>query len=290
MRKKHLLPLLLAIISFIPAVAGIEAMRGKVVDGYDFWFYTPDEKLATAEDSINGKPLVIFLHGASLCGNDLNKVKRYGTINALEKGRALDAYVIAPQNPGGSWKPEKVMRIVDYISARHAVDPNRIYVLGMSLGGYGTIDFAAAYPDRVAAAIGICGGATAKNLDVLAEVPLWIIHGTGDRAVSVSQSDRVAEAIRKAQGDSESRLHYDRVPGMNHSQPARVFYNPATYEWLFSHTLDTPGRPINETPKLTDSFMRGAYGGLDHSKGYKSTSKKKAGSKSGTKRKTTKKK
>lgn len=251
--------------------SGLETVIGKVTNGYNYWFYTPHDISAK-----EGKPLVIFLHGRSLCGTDLNKVRRYGTINAIEKGREIDAYVIAPQNPGESWKPEKIMNVVDYVCANHNVDTDRIYVLGMSLGGYGAIDLAASYPDRIAAAIGMCGGATVKNLSGLARTPLWIIHGTGDASVPVSASDKVVAAVKEAQKDGVNRLHYDRISGMNHSQPARVFYKPEVYDWLFSHSLKHEGRPINPTVKVDSEFLNTAYKNLDHSKGYKAKSSSKA--------------
>lgn len=248
--------------------------------------YVPDDFLpqGTGEfvhvDTENGKPVIIFLHGASLCGNDLNRVRRYGTIHAIEGGRDMDAYVIAPQNPGGAWSPKKIMDLVDWLSQRGDVDPNRIYVLGMSLGGYGTIDLAATYPDRIAAAIAMCGGASVRNLEGLTEVPLWIIHGTADRAVSVSQSDKVVSTI-KSYDPLASRLIYNRVPGMNHGQPARVFYKPETYEWLFSHRLSDDGRPIAPGFDVSVSALSNAYSGLSLKK--TGTSKKRG--KSTTRRK-----
>ena len=235
----------------------ITAHRGDVKNGYNYWFVEPENP-----DGL--KPLVIFLHGQSLCGNDLNKVKRYGTLDAVEKGRDIDAFVLAPQNPGGSWDPEKIMNIVDYlVDNNDKIDQNRIYVLGMSLGGYGTLDFAATYPDEIAAAIAMCGGATKKNVGGLNEMPLWIIHGTADTAVPISKSDKVVNEMRAANGHTP-RLAYDRIPGMNHSQPARVFYMPETYEWLFSHSLLDEGRPITKTFDVS-SKMGGAYGGLKFS-------------------------
>lgn len=279
MIKKIFILLSLSLILHSYSLASeIEAVVGKVANGYNYWFYTPKSDSAINDSISSPKPLIVFLHGASLCGTNLDKVRRYGTINAIEKGREIDAYVVAPQNPGGSWKPERVLNIVDYVSANYDIDPNRVYVLGMSLGGYGAIDFAATYPDRIAAAIGMCGGSSVNNLDGLADLPLWIIHGTADSAVSVSQSDKVVEAVKEAQTDNINRLSYDRVKGMNHSQPARIFYNPETYEWLLSHRLDDPERPMTDTPSLNAAFLQNAYSGLNHSKGYKgpSTTRKKA--------------
>lgn len=231
----------------------LTAHRGEVSDGYNYWLSEPDNVSSSKEDA---KPVVIFLHGASLCGNDLNRVKRYGTIDAVEKGRDLDAYVIAPQNPGGAWKPAKVMNILDHVAKTANIDFSRIYVMGMSLGGYGTIDLAATYPDRIAAAIAMCGGGSVKDLSGLCQVPLWIIHGTADRAVSVSHSDRVVNLIK---GIDDERLAYDRVPGMNHGQPARMFYLKESYDWLFSHSLKDEGRRINDTFSVTQDRLRTAY-------------------------------
>lgn len=273
MLKKVIFLSILSLITFFSAKsAGLEKVIGQVDNGYNYWFYCPADEEFTEEDIENGKPLVIFLHGRSLCGTDLDKVRRYGTISAIEKGRKIDSFVIAPQNPGGSWDPEKIMNVVDYVTYEYNIDMSRIYVLGMSLGGYGAIDFAATYPDRIAAAIGMCGGATVKNLDGLAGMPLWIVHGTGDSKVPVSKSDIVVEKVKAAQADGVNRLQYDRVPGMDHSKPARMFYHPDTYEWLFKHRLDTPGRPMHPTVKIDDSFWSSAYSSLNHSKGYKASS------------------
>ena len=235
----------------------VEKVIGKVNDGYNFWLCTPED----GETDPVGKPLVVFLHGRSLCGNNLDKVKKYGSLASILRGQNIDAYVIAPQNPGGSWKPEKVWNTIDYVLDECNVDTTRVYVLGMSLGGYGTLDVAATYPDRIAAAIAMCGGSTKKDLSGLAEMPLWIIHGTGDAAVPVSQSDKVVDAIKKTQKENgiDNRLTYDRVPGMNHSRPARLFCNMGVYDWLFQHSLDDKGRPSAETKKLTEEFWGKCY-------------------------------
>lgn len=274
MKIKTLLTII-AIISLLPLSTfskNITAHRGVVANGYNFW-------LAEPQDTVGPKPVVIFLHGRSLCGNDLNTVKRYGVIDAVEKGRDIDAYVLAPQNPGSSWNPEKIMNILEWVEKNRNIDPNRIYVLGMSLGGYGTLDFAAAYPDRIAAAIAMCGGATKRDLGVLNNLPLWIIHGTGDAAVPVSQSDKVVNEMRAANPHTP-RLKYDRIPGMNHSQPARVFYMADTYDWLLSHSLKDEGRPIAKTFDVS-AQMGSAYQGLNmsRSKSYSAAKTSKASSK-----------
>lgn len=259
MLKKILSSAIIAVAAYSSADAQkLTAHNGTVPNSYNFWLYTPEN---TIEEEVEPKPVVIFLHGASLCGRDLNKVRQYGTLDAIEKGRNIDAYVIAPQNPGGSWNPDKIMDIFDWVSDEHNVDYDRVYVIGMSLGGYGTIDLAAAYPDRITAAIAMCGGATAPDLSTLNDVPLWIIHGTADRAVSVKQSDRVVSAMKNADNETP-RLIYNRVAGMNHSRPARLFYLPESYEWLFSHTLKDHDRNVTPAFELTNNLLQSAYTGL----------------------------
>ncbi|MGM9675304.1 MAG: phospholipase [Bacteroidaceae bacterium] len=227
--------------------------KSEVQGSYDFWFYDPQ----TIADENAHYPLLIFLHGASLCGRNMEKVKRYGPISALQKGRCIDSYIVSPQNPGGAWNPQKIMRIVDWASQKYAVDTTRIYVYGMSLGGYGTIDLAATYPHRIAAAMAICGGGSVDNLEGLARLPLWIIHGTADRAVPIAQSDRVAKAIKDT-GD-DSRLIYTRLKGVDHGRPARIFYLMQTYDWLFSHSLRDEDRAVCRDFTITVPMLNAAY-------------------------------
>ena len=249
---------IVVMLAFVCSLAGYakdtsKAFRNVVSDSYDFWFYRPEED----EDDGVHRPLLIFLHGRSLCGRDLAKVKRYGPMDALQRGRVIDCYILAPQNPGGSWNPDKIMKLVEWAEKNYHIDSDRIYCYGMSLGGYGTLDLCAAYPDRTAVGLAMCGGATAKDLSGLSRIPMWIVHGTADEKVPVSCSDRVVEAIKKT-GD-DSRLIYTRMPGINHGRLARVFYMYQTYDWMFSHSLKDEGRPINRDFEITPELMNNAY-------------------------------
>lgn len=287
----------------------LHSYRNLAPNGYNFWFYSPEppspilvpmkpedpwlQHSMELEDLYHAKPaewihwkenekrkkreklkpLVIFLHGASLCGHNLSNVLRYGTLDAMDRGLELDAYVLAPQNPGEAWNPEKLIKLTEWATRTHqGIDTTRIYVLGMSLGGYGALDFPAAYPDRIAAAISICGGSTSRNITNLNRLPLWIFHGTADNLVPINNSDRVVAAMRR---DSvPQRLLYTRLKGFNHSQPCRLFYMDETYEWLFAHSLADDGRPVNRDiyigPRnITPAFSKlGRKGHLKHS-GYK---------------------
>ena len=212
------------------------AFRDSVKDGYNFWLYVPESCDTVKSDSTDiNRPLVIFLHGQSLCGSNLYKVRQYGCIDAVEKGRKIDAFIIAPQNPGGAWKPSKILNLLNWTKENYSVDADRVYVVGMSLGGYGTVDFVGTYPEYVAAAMALCGGGTLSSFCGLNKTPLWIIHGTADRAVPVSQSQKVVDAMAKC-GDT-LLVRFDKLKGVNHSKLARTFYLPELYDWLFSHSL-----------------------------------------------------
>ena len=237
----------------------ISAYRGRVEDGYNFWLYTPPSYKV---DSLKEKtPIVVFLHGKSLCGTNLYSVLRYGCINAIQMGREIDAIIIAPQNPGGSWKPDKVIHVLDWVQERCPSDTNRVYVLGMSLGGYGTMDCIDSYPDRFAAAMPLCGGSTHRSYEGMSRAPVWIIHGTADTAVPISKSDKVADWL--GNHGMDTRLLYSRLPGYDHSSLARFFYMPMTYDWLFSHSLDQPDRPVTRIFGITDDDINDAYKDFD---------------------------
>lgn len=244
----------------------LTAIRDSVRNGYDFWLYTPPQGDAATNDSLQiSKPLIIFLHGQSLCGRNLNKVRQYGCLQALEMGRDIDAYILAPQNPGGAWKPVKIMNVFNWVQEHAAIDTTRIYVVGMSLGGFGTIDFVGVYPEKVAAAMALCGGGTLTSYCGLTVVPLWIIHGTADRAVSVAQSQRVVDAMIQC-GDT-SLLRFDKFKGVNHTRPARIFYLPELYEWLFAHSLTDSVRHVNKDVAIEVATLNNAYKNLEKNVG-----------------------
>ena len=246
--------LLLLILVMMPLLSSAQliACRDSIKDGYDFWLYLPDDY----NDTVPDKPVVMFLHGKSLSGKNLAKVRRYGCLDALARGRVIDAVIIAPQSQG-VWVPSKVLDLYDWVKERYAVDTTRFYVLGMSMGGYGTLDFVATYPEKVSAAMSLCGGANVRNLCDLTGVPLWIIHGTADTAIPVRASERVVEAMCSC-GDT-TRLLFHKLPKVNHSKLARIFYLDQTYEWLFSHSLTDSARLANKDYTMTVDIMNSAY-------------------------------
>jgi predicted peptidase len=206
----------------------LEAIRNQAE--YPFLLHLPADSVLKSKP-----PVLIFLHGRSLSGNNLDLVKKYGVIHEIEKGRNVPAIVVAPQvQSGKSWEPAKILSVLQFVQRTFNTDTNRVYVAGMSLGGYGTLQFAGAYPEIVTAAVALCGGGNTNDGCDLATVPLWIQHGNMDSAVPISESEKIVKAIKNCNGGEN--LKYTVHKGANHGALERVFRTDEMYDWLFQYT------------------------------------------------------
>ncbi|MGB7527844.1 prolyl oligopeptidase family serine peptidase [Sphingobacterium cellulitidis] len=206
--------------------AQLKAVKSKT--GYSYLVRTPDN--IKTDEKI---PVIIFLHERSLSGHDLNRVKRYGVLRAIERGKDLDAIVVAPQTSNG-WDPDKVVDVLDEVLKNYPADEHRVYVCGMSMGGYGTMDVAGKYPERFAAAVAICGGGTVSYACNLTQVPLWIQHGSADRAVPASESKKIYNAIKKCNNKADATLTI--IPGGTHGSVESLFHGEKIYDFMFKHS------------------------------------------------------
>ena len=206
----------------------LEAIRNQAE--YPFLLHLPADSVLKSKP-----PVLIFLHGRSLSGNNLDLVKKYGVIHEIEKGRNVPAIVVAPQvQSGKSWEPAKILSVLQFVQRTFNTDTNRVYVAGMSLGGYGTLQFAGAYPEIVTAAVALCGGGNTNDGCDLATVPLLIQHGNMDSAVPISESEKIVKAIKNCNGGEN--LKYTVHKGANHGALERVFRTDEMYDWLFQYT------------------------------------------------------
>lgn len=201
----------------------LQAVKGKA--DYPFWINLPADSILKSKP-----PILIFLHGKSLSGTDLNRVRKYGVIHEMDNGRKIPAIVVAPQVASGSWNPDKILSVLQYVQKTYNTDSSRIYVVGMSLGGYGTLHFAGKYADKITAAVALCGGGNTKDAANLSTIPLWIQHGNKDYAVPISESEKMVNAIKAVDG---SKLTYTVHPGADHGDLERVFRTDEMYNWLF---------------------------------------------------------
>jgi predicted peptidase len=215
-------------VSFSNAFSQLQAIRNQA--DYPFLLHLPADSILKSKP-----PVLIFLHGRSLSGTNLDLVKKYGVIHEIEKGRKVPAIVVAPQVIAGkSWEPEKIMSVLKFVQRTFDTDTNRVYVAGMSLGGYGTLRFAGAYPEVVTAAVALCGGGNTNDGCDLATVPLWIQHGNSDRAVPITESEKIVNAIKNCNGGEN--LKYTIHKGADHGSLERIFRTDEMYEWLFQYT------------------------------------------------------
>lgn len=201
-----------------------KAVVGKTT--YQFWLNVP--KVVEAKN-----PLIIFLHGKSLSGTNIDQVKRYGALKGIENGLDIPAYLVAPQLPSGPWNADRIDEIVRYVIANYHIDESRIYVTGMSLGGYGAMKYAGEYSNRVAAAVALCGGGDERDACALATIPIKLIHGDKDFIVPLKESKKIMKAIQNC--DQQAPIELEVVQGGTHGSVEDLFRHMELYNWLLKH-------------------------------------------------------
>ena len=179
-------------------------------------------------------PLILFLHGAGERGDNLDRVKIHGPPKLIASGEKLPFIVVSPQCPKDRWwNAVELTALLDEIVEKHNVDESRIYVTGLSMGGFGTWSLAMYSPKRFAAIAPICGGGDRQFGKYLKDIPAWIFHGAKDSAVPVQRSIEMAEAIKKSGGDPKLTIY----PEANHDSWTESYANPELYDWFLSHRI-----------------------------------------------------
>lgn len=179
-------------------------------------------------------PLILFLHGAGERGTDIDLLKQHGIPRVVEENPDLPFITISPQCPEGSWWPlhlDELDALVQQATLLYNVDPERIYLTGMSMGGYGTWNMAVAYPDRFAAIAPICGGGDPDTVCAIQHVPVWAFHGARDNVVLIRESRKMVDALRECGGS----VRFTIYPNAGHDSWTKAYQNPRLYEWFMSH-------------------------------------------------------
>lgn len=202
-------------------------------------------------DAAQKYPLVIFFHGAGERGSDNARQLVHGMANfASDEIRAkYPAFVVAPQCPEGQqwvnvpWSAEKhtlpktpseslqlSFELLDALQKEFSIDDRRIYVTGLSMGGFATWDALQRKPDYFAAAAPICGGGDTAGAKAIAHVPVWVFHGDSDTAVKTQRSRDMVEALKGAGGEPR----YTEYPQTGHDSWSPTYRDPKFYAWLFA--------------------------------------------------------
>ncbi len=186
-------------------------------------------------------PLLMFLHGAGERGTNLDLVKLHGPLKEIEHGRDLPFIVLAPQCPENvMWFrfEEALFQLLDHVMTTHAVDKNRIYLTGLSMGGYMTWHMASQQPDRFAAALPICGGflpllGYPEHVCQMKDVPTWAFHGALDPLVNVSETIVLVETLKACGGNPQLTIYHNA----EHDSWSATYANSTIYKWLLAHSL-----------------------------------------------------
>jgi predicted peptidase len=174
-------------------------------------------------------PLLLFLHGAGERGDNLDRVKLHGPPKLIAAGKEFPFIVVSPQCPGNHWwQPHELSALLDEMVEKYKVDKDRVYVTGLSMGGFGTWSLAGFSPDRFAALVPICGGGDPNAVRRFAHVPVWVLHGAKDPVVPLAASEKMVEALKKANGNVKFTVY----PEAGHDSWSEAYANPELYEWL----------------------------------------------------------
>jgi len=193
-------------------------------------------------------PLVLFLHGAGECGTD-NKAQLKNSVvefTKAENRKKFPCFLAVPQCPSmkvgwsdfRSKTPGKqpsdaarlALEMVAALQKEFSVDANRLYITGLSMGGYGTWDIVMRHPDLFAAAVPVCGGGDPSQAEKIAKLPIWAFHGGKDTVVPPARSKEMVEAIKKAGGEAK----YTEYPDVSHNSWVKAYQDADMMAWLFA--------------------------------------------------------
>jgi predicted peptidase len=194
-----------------------------------------------AQDPAKRWPLLLFLHGAGERGHDLHRVAAHGPPKLVAGGREFPFILISPQCPEGqTWSDETLLALLDSVCSSYRVDTNRVYLTGLSMGGFAAWSLGLAHPERFAAIAPICGGgqpiqvllAGPDKARALKTLGIWAFHGAKDPVVPLEESQRMVNALKQA---GVPEVKFTVYPEAQHDSWTETYNNPELYDWLLKH-------------------------------------------------------
>lgn len=181
-------------------------------------------------------PLILFLHGSDERGANLALVKQHGIPNVIERWSDFPFAVVSPQCPEHTtWmmQADALLLLLDDVMRRYAVDPARVYLTGLSMGGYGAWYLGSEHPERFAAVVPVCGGFDGllgypERVCGLCDTPVWAFHGAKDKIVPPSESRALVRMLRRCGGNVRLTIY----PDAGHDCWTRAYAEPELYAWL----------------------------------------------------------
>jgi predicted peptidase len=187
-------------------------------------------------------PLMLFLHGVGERGNDIQLAAVHGPLKQVKQGQEFPFIIVAPQCAAGElWQNEPLLQLLNHVEEKFAVDTKRVYLTGISMGGYGTWQLGLEHPEKFAAIVPICGGGnmidvilgTRDKGATLKRLPIWAFHGAKDNVVPTEESERMVNQLKKL-GVKEVKLTI--YPEANHDSWTETYKNPELYAWLLKQS------------------------------------------------------
>jgi predicted peptidase len=214
-----------------PAEPGEHAghFEGTITFKLDYLLFLPADY---DKDPDKKWPLIFFLHGSGERGNNVNMVKAHGPPKIVETKKDFPFIVVSPQCPPNTgWQPMELNLLLDRILAGYRVDADRVYLTGLSMGGFGTWDWACQNADRFAAIAPMCGGGNPSLVRRIKNLPIWVFHGDADPVVPIAKSEEMVAALQKEGAD----VKFTHYPGVGHDCWTQSYNNPELYTWFLSH-------------------------------------------------------
>jgi predicted peptidase len=193
-------------------------------------------------------PLILALHGAGETGKDGRRQVVVGLGPAVrQREKSFPFLVIFPQSQKRTWQAnsadaQRALAILAEVEKEYKVDHRRVYLTGISMGGFGTWSLAAKYPERWAAIVPVCGGGDPKQADKIKNIPCWCFHGAADRVVSPQRSRAMMKALWAAGGHP----NYTEYANVGHNSWDKAYATPDLYEWMLQfHLKNKSGAPAS---------------------------------------------
>jgi predicted peptidase len=190
-------------------------------------------------------PLILFLHGSGERTVELAHVPNNGPWRFYRDQSEQPFVIISPQCPPGEWwNPLQLRDLLDEVAAKYRIDPDRVYLTGLSMGGFGSWNLAMRFPERFAAVTPICGGGDPADVIRIKDLPTWVFHGGRDDVVVPEESYRMVKALR----DIHGRVRFTLYPEADHNSWTVTYNNPALYDWLLKQRRGHPDQPPAAAP------------------------------------------
>lgn len=209
----------------------LEKTITKVVKA-NYLLYLPKEY---GKDTAKKWPTIVFLHGSGESGDDIQKVKVHGPPKLVAAGKEFPFIIVSPQAPTSriGWQLDTLNALLDDVIQKYSVDEDRVYLTGLSMGGFGTWAWATANPERFAAIAPICGGGDPFRASRrLSKMPIWVFHGGKDTTVPIKMSEDMVDALKKAGSDVKFTVY----PDAGHDSWTATYDNPELFTWFLEHT------------------------------------------------------